>query len=186
MNGIIVKAIQQKGQFFILGEDGKEYFAHHTELLQKQKYYRQNSNVSFTPQANEGGKRPRASGVTVEIPEEYSYPHSGHGRWQQTKVKGRVRCSDCGSETEAFNLPYCTHCGAVMQTSNETREEAMARDNSENIQMRKDCIEPTSQWIRNRYGRYFCENCMSASPSNYPTIFCGHCGKLKRKPTRNG
>ena len=63
MDGNVKWFNRKKGYGFIKGEDGQDYFVHHTSLAQGT-FLNENDNVSFEPIENERGKQ--AQNVTVK------------------------------------------------------------------------------------------------------------------------
>ncbi|MFA5142393.1 MAG: cold shock domain-containing protein [Candidatus Woesearchaeota archaeon] len=62
MEGSVKWYNKQKGYGFVIGEDGKEYFVHHTSLA-RGSFLRENDRVSFEPAENERGVQ--AKNVTL-------------------------------------------------------------------------------------------------------------------------
>ena len=56
MKGTVKWYNTRKGYGFILGEDGQDYFVHHT-ALQRGVYLRENDRVTFDPAETEKGKQ---------------------------------------------------------------------------------------------------------------------------------
>ncbi len=63
MEGTVKWFSIDKGFGFIQGEDGNDYFVHHT-AVKSRKTLRENDRVSFTPVESERGKR--AQDVEIE------------------------------------------------------------------------------------------------------------------------
>lgn len=54
---------EQKGFGFIVGDDGKDYFFHHTDIAQGRKVG-EGTGVTFGVGQGKGSKGPKATGVT--------------------------------------------------------------------------------------------------------------------------
>ena len=55
------------GNGWIVGENGEEYFVHHSDLQMKEKHYKKGRKVTFDP-VDKGLKHVNAVNVFVEVP----------------------------------------------------------------------------------------------------------------------
>ena len=156
-----------KGSGWITGDDGKEYFAHYSDLEMKERNYKRGRKVTFVPE-DQGREHLNATHVFVEVPA--PKPRTGVGQWVGTDVKGRKRCTDCNSTTELDITPFCPHCGASMN-----EDSIVQAGNNEVERMRE---EPVWKWTKLEYG-FRCGCCKLIYP--YPSKYCPHCGKFLRK-----
>ena len=157
------------GNGWIVGENGEEYFVHHSDLQMKEKHYKKGRKVTFDP-VDKGLKHVNAVNVFVEVPPPPP-PKERTGRGEWLKIgNGRKRCTDCLCTTDQPETPYCPHCGAVMHPT--------LPDNTVELMRRKDGLTPLGKWRKLEYG-YRCSCCQLISA--YPSMFCPRCGKWMEK-----
>lgn len=67
MKGVIVKHFRGAGNWYILGEDGVEYYLGFRQCVNKEKYFKEGVNVTFDVK-DTGGKRLEAWNCVAEEP----------------------------------------------------------------------------------------------------------------------
>lgn len=166
---------------WVLGDDGVEYFLHHTEMVQNSKHYKKGKKVSFDIE-DKGLPHKNATNCAIDGFVEAKPTHTGRGTWMRMTDLGepqseiRLRCSDCWCTSDQGETNYCPHCGASMKED--------LPDNTEQILRRKARLTPLNSWKfvsmkmptldDSITAEYRCSHCKGIS--KYEASFCPHCG----------